>query len=258
LRAAVAAGQVAALVCCAQSTKDAYRAVGMPPGLLHVIPNGVDLRRFRPDERARARLRAELGIAPDAPVIAFAARYDRMKNVPLFLAAAAHFLRSRPRAHLLMFGAGMTSGNAQLAGDLAVAGLDSCASVHLLGVRADTQALFAACDVVSLTSAFGEAAPLCLIEGMMCGAVPVATDVGDCAAIVAGHGLITPAEPAAVAGAWAEAIARRVELTPSLIASRARFTHTRMIAAYDGLIRRTVGSVRGGLSRTPAPAPVPA
>ena len=54
-----------------------------------MIPNGVDPRRFRPDPRARARLRASLGIAAVAPVVAFAARYDTMKNVPLFLASAA-------------------------------------------------------------------------------------------------------------------------------------------------------------------------
>ncbi len=64
--------------------------------------------------------------------------------------------------------------------------------LHLLGVRRDMETVYAGSDVVALTSSFGEAAPLCLIEGMMCGAVPVATDVGDSASIVAGHGIITP------------------------------------------------------------------
>ncbi|HEY4017829.1 MAG TPA: glycosyltransferase [Pseudonocardiaceae bacterium] len=239
LRTAVSSGAIAALVCCAESTRAAYRAVGIPADLLQVIPNGVDLRRFRPDRLARARLRRALGITPDAPVIAFAARYDLMKNVPLFLRAAAVFLRARPDAHVVMCGAGMTAANPHLATDLALVGLAGSSRLHLLGVRDDPQVLFASADVVSLTSAFGEAAPLCLVEGMMCGAIPVATDVGDCASIVAGRGLVTAPDPEAVAGAWAEALARRDQFAPALLASRGQFGRRGMIASYARLIRRS-------------------
>jgi glycosyltransferase involved in cell wall biosynthesis len=249
LRAAVAAGRVTALVCCAESTKAAYRAAGIPDGLLHVIPNGVDLRRFRPDRLARTRLRRALAIPDDAPVIAFAARYDAMKNVPLFLAAAASFLARRPTARVVMCGTGMTRENKQLLADVRAAGLDGASGVHLLGPRDDPQALFAAADVVALTSTFGEAAPLCLIEGLLCGAIPVATDVGDCAEIVAGRGLLTAPDADAVAAAWDEALARRSEFGPALLAARERFGRRRMLAAYSALIWRTAGQ---GARRRPA------
>ena len=226
LHEAVRSGAIGALVCCAESTRDAYRAAGIPAGLLAVIPNGVDLRRFRPDPRARLQVRASLGIPDDAPVVVFAARYDGMKNVPLFLSAAAVFLSQQPNAHILMCGAGMTAAN-----------LDGSDRLHLLGVRDDPQAIYAAADVVALTSAFGEAAPLCLIEGLLCGAVPVSTDVGDCASIVAGCGLLTDHDPDAIAAAWTEAIARRAEFAPALRAARPRFGRRRMIAAYGSLIR---------------------
>ncbi|HZP54555.1 glycosyltransferase [Actinocrinis sp.] len=241
LRAAVAAGRVTALVCCAESTKSAYRAAGVPDSLLHVIPNGVDLRRFRPDRLARARLRRSLAIPDEAPVVAFAARYDGMKNVPLFLAAAARFLARRPTAHVLMCGTGMTRENEQLLTDLRITGLDESGRLHLLGPRDDPQALFAAADVVALTSTFGEAAPLCLIEGLLCGAIPVATDVGDCAAIVAGRGLLTPPDADAIAAAWGEALARRSEFAPALLAAREQFGRRRMLAAYAALIWRAGG-----------------
>lgn len=227
LQEAVRSGAIGALVCCAESTRDAYRAAGIPAGLLEVIPNGVDLRRFRPDPRARLQMRTALGIPDDAPVIAFAARYDGMKNVPLFLAAAAIFLAGQPNAHIIMCGAGMTPAN-----------LVASDRLHLLGVRDDPQAIFAAADVVALTSAFGEAAPLCLIEGLLCGAIPVSTDVGDCASIVAGCGLLTEHDPDAIAAAWTEAIARRAEFAPALRAARPRFGRRRMIAAYGSLIYR--------------------
>ncbi|MBB5895329.1 glycosyltransferase [Kutzneria kofuensis] len=251
LRTAVSTGVIAALVCCAESTRAAYHAAGIPADLLEVIPNGVDARRFRPDRLARARLRRALGITPDAAVIVFAARYDVMKNVPLFLAAAAAFLVARPDAHVVMCGAGMTAANPLLTADLAVVGLETSSRLHRLGVRDDPQTLFAAADVVSLTSAFGEAAPLCLIEGMMCGAIPVATDVGDCAPIVAGRGLLTAPEPTAIAAAWAEALTRRDEFGPALRDSRTRFGRRRMIASYARLIRhvsRRTGMTLSGVA----------
>lgn len=257
---AAGSGQLAAAVCCAESTREAYAEAGIPENLLHVIPNGVDLRRFKPNRRARAAMRAAAGIPAEAEVVVFAARYDGMKNVPLFLAAAREFLARRPQGHVLMCGAGMSTANPGLRQDLAAVGLGAAdvldvplaarsrrvvpesavtPRVHLLGVRRDPESVFAAADVVALTSAFGEAAPLCLIEGMLCGAVPVATDVGDCAAIVAGHGLITPAETTAVVEGWLEALDARTHFRLAVSRNRHRFGRARMIGAYGTLIRRT-------------------
>ncbi|MFI7503394.1 glycosyltransferase [Streptomyces sp. NPDC049687] len=250
LKAAIADGTVAAAVCCAESTRAAYEAAGVPSALLHVIPNGVDLIRFRPDPARRLAVRASLDIPADAPVIVFAARYDGMKNVPLFLAAARAWLGSVPDGHVLMCGAGMTAANPGLTADIAEAfdGRDR-SRLRLLGVRHDMETVYAGADVVSLTSAWGEAAPLCLIEGMMCGAVPVATDVGDSAAIVAGHGILTPPDPAAIAAAWTEAVAGRDACAPALAASRERFSRSRMIASYAALIDRVyAGAGRRTLS----------
>lgn len=233
LKAAIADGTVAAAVCCAESTRAAYQAAGIPAELLHVIPNGVDLLRFRPDAARRLALREELRIPASAPVVVFAARYDAMKNVPLFLRAAREWLDREPAGHVLMCGAGMTPANADLMADLGT--LDR-SRLRLLGVRRDMETVYAASDVVALTSAWGEAAPLCLIEGMMCGAVPVTTDVGDSAAIVTGLGFVTPPDPAAIATAWTEAVAARPDLAGALAASRERFSRTRMIASYAALL----------------------
>jgi glycosyltransferase involved in cell wall biosynthesis len=241
LRAAVAAGRVRACVCCAESTRAAYVAAGIPAELMHVIPNGVDLLRFRPDAARRVAIRAALRIPLNAPVTVFAARYAAMKNVPLFLRAARIHLGREPGAHVVMCGAGMTADNAALAADLSAAFADDpglLRRLSLLGVRHDMEAVYAAADVVSLTSSSGEAAPLCLIEGMMCGAVPVATDVGDCAELVAGHGFLTPADAEPIALAWSEAAARAADFVPALARSRERFSQTRMVTAYGALIER--------------------
>ncbi|WP_053659218.1 glycosyltransferase [Streptomyces sp. MMG1121] len=246
LKAAIADGTVVACVCCAESTRAAYEAAGIPAGLLQVIPNGVDLLRFRPDPAARLAFRASLGIAGAAPVVVFAARYAAMKNVPLLLAAARAWLAREGGGHVVMCGAGMTEENPALRADIETAfgkAPGPADRVHLLGVRHDMQAVYAGADVVALTSVSGEAAPLCLIEGMMCGAVPVTTDVGDSASIVEGLGFVTPPDPAAIALAWTAALSARTDLGPALELSRERFSRTRMIAAYaallDGVGRRT-------------------
>jgi glycosyltransferase involved in cell wall biosynthesis len=242
LATAVADGRVVAAVCCAESTRAAYEAAGIPGYVLSTIPNGVDLTRFRPaPPRERAGLRRSLGLPSRAAVVAFAARYDAMKNVPLFLRAAREFLSRERTGYVVMCGAGMSPHNPLLSDDIdaAFAGAGRLRRrLRLLGLHGDMRAVYASADVVSLTSGFGEAAPLCLIEGAMCGAVPVATDVGDCASIVAGQGLLTAADPAAIAASWIEALDRRAEFAPALAASRERFSQTRMIAAYAALIGR--------------------
>ncbi|MFI5881792.1 glycosyltransferase [Streptomyces sp. NPDC051554] len=259
LKAAIADGKVVAAVCCAESTRDAYQAAGIPPEVLHVIPNGVDLLRFRPDPARRLALRASLGIPDTAPVVVFAARYATMKNIPLFLRAANEWLRREPAGHVLMCGAGMTDHDQPaLSADIDDAFGEErtvlADRLHLLGVRRDMETVYAGSDVVALTSSFGEAAPLCLIEGMMCGAVPVATDVGDSASIVAGHGIITPPDPDAVASAWTEAVIGRAEFAKAHARSRERFSRTRMIASYAALID---GLHAGHTTTSAAPPPLP-
>ena len=242
LLAAIGAGRVAAVICCAESTRANYLLAGVPASLLTVVPNGVDLARFRPAAlTARRALRRELGVPAGAELVVFAARHDWMKNVPLFLAAARDFLEGRRKGQIVMCGAGMSMTNSVLCGQLGEAFADRpdlLRRLSTLGVRDDMPAVYAAADVVALTSTGGEAAPLCLIEGMMCGAVPVATDVGDCALIVEGHGIICEPEPAAISAAWTEAVSRRREWTPALGRSRPRFSHTRMAAMYAAVIDR--------------------
>jgi glycosyltransferase involved in cell wall biosynthesis len=233
---------VAGVICCAEATREAYARAGIPADLMHVVPNGVDRSRFRPAGAwTRARLRGLLGIPIGASVVVFAARYDGMKNVPLFLQAAKEFLRREESGEVIMCGPGMSRGNPELREQLReVLGKDRWwrRRVHALGVRKQMEDIYHAADVVALTSSVGEAAPLCLIEGMMSGAVPVATDIGDCARIVAGRGLIAAPEPVQLAQAWIEAVARRDEFRAVAAADAEQFGHRRMVSSYGDLLAR--------------------
>jgi glycosyltransferase involved in cell wall biosynthesis len=121
--------------------------------------------------------------------------------------------------------------------------------VHPQGVRRDMETVFAMADVVALTSAFGEAAPLCLIEGAMCGAVPVTTPVGDSARIVDGIGFVTSLDADEIAETWIEAAARRGELRGALTHARQRFSHVRMLSGYAQVLEQ---AVRGAGARVVA------
>lgn len=230
-----AGGALTAAVCCSHATQLAYhRATGIPLRLLPVIENGVDLFTFRPRPEQRADLRRALGIPDTAPVVMLAARFDEMKDVPLFLAAARRFLRAEPRAHLLMCGAGMEPASLgdllrHLPGD----------QVHALGIRRDMPALYNATDLVVLTSRYGEAAPLCLLEGMASGAVPVTTDVGDAARIVGDPRLVTSRDPGQIADAWQAAHADADEHRERIARHRQRMSEQHCFDAYARLLNAT-------------------
>ncbi|BDV29842.1 glycosyltransferase [Microbacterium terricola] len=237
LAEAAATGLVAATVSCAQSTSDAYARFLAPATRRHVIPNGIDTDRFRPgtaDEVAASR--ALLGIPSGALVVAYAARFDAMKNPGLFLSAVAIHAKRHPETHYLLCGAGMTLENDAFRALVAESGVDSSAHLHALGVRDDMPAIYQLADIVALTSAFGEASPLCLIEGAACGATPVTTRVGDAAQMVDGFGVVTRHDAAHIAATWQRVLDRRGELRDRALEARPRLGRDRMIGEYRAAV----------------------
>ncbi|MCZ4069037.1 glycosyltransferase [Microbacterium sp. H37-C3] len=234
-------GIVTAAVSCARSTDAAYASV-LGDAQRHVVDNGIDLSRFEPSvTRGGDRVRRELGIPDGAVVVAYAARFDAMKDPELFLRSVAAHRTLVPDAHYVMCGAGMTRENPRLTELLEVIGGDR---IHALGIRDDMPAIYRAADVVSLTSAFGEAAPLCLLEGAASGAVPVTTDVGDAARLVEGIGIVTPRDPDAIAAGWGRAVEERVAFGGAALAARDRLGRDRMITEYGAVIADQVAGLR--------------
>ena len=163
-----------------RSGLDFHRARGYRPRRVEVIPNGIDTARFRPDPTAYAAVRAELQIPDDAVVAIHVARVDPMKDHATFLKAMA----STPQVQGVMVGAGTER-------------LNVPHNVVALGLRRDTERLYAAADLVVSSSAFAEGFSNVIAEGMSAGLVPLATDVGDARAIVGGTGYIVPPRDAA-------------------------------------------------------------
>lgn len=232
-------GIVDATVSCAVATDEAYARAGVDAIDRFVIANGIDTDRFRPrSAEERTMTRRAHGIPDDAPVVVFAARFDAMKDPGLFLRAAAVHRARRDDTHFLLCGAGMDWANPAFRALAHDAGISHADGVHALGVRDDMPALFGIADIVALTSAYGEASPLCLIEGAACGATPVTTDVGDAARQIEGFGIVTTHRPDEIAAAWDAALADRSAGREAALAARGRLGRDRMIAEYAGAINQ--------------------
>lgn len=167
-----AATLVDAFVSVSRKTEEHARRVGEGPlDRLHVIENGVDLTRFRPDPEAGPALRAELGLPPGTRLVGSVGRLAEVKNHALLLRATAPLLGPEVRPILL----GEGDERAALS-DLAAL-LGRSAEVHLLGQRRDVPRVMAALDLFVLSSR-NEGLPLVVIEAMATGIPVISTAVG--------------------------------------------------------------------------------
>lgn len=164
-----------------------------------VIPNGFETEQFCPSTQARTELRRELGVEDGAILIGLVARFDILKDHATFCRAAA-LLSRHTSVHFVLAGSDISSSNSELVSWLRAAGVER--RTHLLGVRTDMPQLYAALDVVTLSSC-GEAFPNVIGEAMSSGVPCVVTDVGDCAFIVGETGIVVPPkDPVRLAEGW--------------------------------------------------------
>lgn len=223
------------IVCCSHASERVHSALGYDASRMVVIPNGVDLDRFRPDEAARARMRAAWGLAANAKVIGKVARFHPQKDHHTFVRAAARLLQTIPDVHFVLCGENIDRNNAVLMEWMAATGRPE--QFHLLGMRDDVPAVTAAFDVASCTSSYGEGFNNVLVEAMACGVTCVTTDVGDAAQIVGDLGwVVAPRDPSATASAWQLALGsagvRRQALRQR---SERKYSLSAMIRRYEAL-----------------------
>lgn len=173
---------------------------GFPRDRIEVVPNGIDVARFRPDPEARQRIRAEWDIADDDVLVGLVARLDPMKDHETFLAAAMRLAHQRNDVRFVCVGDGPPEYAQQLMGRSRELGLAD--QLRWTGARSDMAAIYSALDVLCLSSAFGEGFPNVIGEAMACGVPCVATDVGDAHAVIAETGIVVPPrDPEALATA---------------------------------------------------------
>jgi glycosyltransferase involved in cell wall biosynthesis len=205
-----------------------HKKLGYHPREWRIVPNGFDTERFRPDAGRAAAFRRELDVGPATPLIGLPARLDPMKDHDNFLDAAALLAGELPEVGFVLVGRGLSPANREIVARIRKRGLEG--RVHLLGEREDMETVMAGLDVVTLCSAFGEGFPNVLGEGLSCGALCVATDVGDSAVVIGSHGrLVAPRRPADLAQAWREML----NLTPEKRAEKSTSGRRHIVERYS-------------------------
>ena len=238
-----------------QAAADRYlRLKAVSRGTLRVIPNGVDLERFRVAPAARAALRASLGLGEEFAWLAVG-RFEEAKDYPNLLHAFAQVAGGGPGPVLLLVGQGTRRGEIEgLASRLGLA-----ARVRFLGVRRDVPDLMSAADGYVMSSAW-EGLPMVLLEAAAVGLPIVATQVGGNDEVVRDgvNGLLVPSRDArALANAMGRVMALSAE-ERGLMADRGR-AHVRAHYALTGVLDRWESLYRelSGLGRRRAPSGSP-
>ncbi len=209
------------------------------PGQYHVIPLGLDLAPLLEAEGPTGKLRADLGLAADVPLVGVIGRLVPIKDHATLLSA----IEKLGGVHLAVIGDGEL--RPALEASVRAAGLGD--RVHFTGWRYDLAATLPDLDVVALTSR-NEGTPVALIEALATGGAVVATDVGGVRSVVVHDetGLLAPAgNPGAVADALRQLLAdpeRRARLgAAGRRHVRDRFGQDRLVDDMRELYRELLG-----------------
>lgn len=232
-RIGVALSSFADLIICNSEAGRAYCAArGYRNKQIVVVPNGVDLQQFRPDEHARQQVRGEWRIGVGTKLIGLVARLDPMKDHPNFLRAAARVVAVRPDVRFVCVGRGRIEYLTALKKSAADLGLAD--HITWAGGRADMWRVYNALDVAVSASSFGEGTSNAIAEAMATGVRCAATDVGDSRLVIGNLGIICqPDDSSALANAILRALS---ESTPGPAAIR---QHINAHFSNDALVKRT-------------------
>jgi glycosyltransferase involved in cell wall biosynthesis len=234
---------------------ETLRRLGVPERRLHLLSNGIDLRRFDPASVSPARVaevRAEVGAKPDDVVVGAVGRLVWEKGYRELFAAAATLRERRPEVRIFVAG----PMDADKADAVTTADVEAATrlGITFLGMRDDVEDLYAAMDLYVLAS-HREGWPLSAMEAAAMGVPVIATDIRGCRQIVddGRTGLLVPPRDGP---ALAEAIdalagdpARRAEMAAAVRAKAVRdFDDRRQIdvvlAVYQELLGEHPGDPR--------------
>lgn len=174
---------------------------GIPADRITVIHPALDPTQFDLNalQAAGIQRRAELGLAPEQPVITFIGRLTAQKGLDHFLSMAAQVQQAVSQARFLIIGDGVL--RAQLQAQAHALGLGN--AITFLGYREDIPVWMAASDVV-VNPAMREGLPSVILEALATARPVVATRVGGIPQVVRDGQtglLVPPRDPAALARA---------------------------------------------------------
>ena len=194
-RRLIAAGSDVIIACSQEDRRRMIDRQGIAPSAVRFVPNGIAGAPPTPGRR----MRAELGIASDAPVIGSVGALRTEKRFDVLLRGVAELAPRWPGLRVVIVGEGAERRRIEsLAREL---GLDD--TLLLLGARDDVPDVLQALDIAVTSSDF-EGGPLSVMEYMEAGLPVVATAVGGLPQMISDgvHGVLVPRrDPPALAHA---------------------------------------------------------
>lgn len=193
-------------LCISLGVRRVLERAGVAASRLRLVPSGIDLERWRnlPDSRG---LRAELGLAPDVPVVGSLAALAPHKDHANLLAAAARLHQGLPQVRWVVFGEGEL--RSDLEAERSRLGLDGI--VLFPGFTSRVAEAMALLDVFVLSS-YLEGLGTSVLDAQAAGIPVVATAVGGVPEMIEDgvNGWLVPlSDPVALATAVEQAIGDR-------------------------------------------------
>src|SRR5208337_3263699 len=216
----------------------------LEPGLKDVqtIGNGVDSRRFFPEDQQAAR--EKLGLDAQDRVIVSVAALKRVKGPDLLVRAAALLKKSSARCKVLFVGAGPELGSLQQLAEQ----LDCADICQFVGPVPNEQlrTYFSAADVSCLASR-KEGWPNVILESLACGTPVVATAVGEVPRLLANHhelGIVVDPTPEAIHAGLSQAL-QQTWSRETLSAYAQRQTWENVAARVEMVLNRATARTTG-------------
>lgn len=144
------------------------------------IYNPVDTIKFQPNKDDGIKIRKEIGISANVPLIGCVSRLVSRKGFDIFLRSARIIIQKIPNAHFLIVGHGKEENNLR---DLSKK-LSIDQQIHWLIGRRDIPDILNAMDIFLFTTLWREGFGIVVIEAMACGLPIICSNVGPLREIV--------------------------------------------------------------------------
>jgi glycosyltransferase involved in cell wall biosynthesis len=166
-----------------EALRDLAVGFGVDPGRVAVVGNGIDLLKFRPLPRARARM--DLGLPADAKLLVSVGTLVERKGFHRVIECLPELLKRHPDLHYLVVGGAGPEGDMSQMLREQVARLGLLERVHFLGPFEPERLRLplSAADVFVLATSYEGWANV-FLEAMACGLPVVTTRVGGNAQVV--------------------------------------------------------------------------